>query len=46
MRCGPQLFRLLIDLAAAESNLPQALRVHWWFVEDQLLAGPGPERDR
>ena len=33
-----QLFRLLIDLAAAESNLPQALRVHWWFVEDQLLA--------
>jgi alkylation response protein AidB-like acyl-CoA dehydrogenase len=33
-----QLFRLLIDLAAAESNLPQALRVHWWFVEDQRLA--------
>lgn len=34
-----QLFGLLIDLAAAESNLPQALRVHWSFVEDQLLAG-------
>lgn len=33
-----QLFRLLIDLAAAESNLPQALRVHFTFVEDQLLA--------
>lgn len=41
-----QLFRLLIDLAAAESNLPQALRVHWWFVEEQLLAAPGPDRDR
>ena len=41
-----QLFRLLVDLAAAESNLPQALRVHWWFVEEQLLADPGPERDR
>ncbi|MGY2063749.1 acyl-CoA dehydrogenase, partial [Nocardia gipuzkoensis] len=31
-----QLFGLLIDLAAAESNLPQALRVHFSFVEDQL----------
>ncbi|MCM6772609.1 acyl-CoA dehydrogenase family protein [Nocardia sp. CDC159] len=41
-----QLFRLLIDLAAAESNLPQALRVHWSFVEDQLLAEPGPVRER
>lgn len=34
-----QLFDLLVDLAAAESNLPQALRVHWSFVEDQRLAG-------
>ncbi len=40
-----QLFGLLIDLAAAESNLPQALRVHWWFVEEQLLAEPGPDRE-
>ncbi len=40
-----QLFRLLIDLAAAESNLPQALRVHFVFVEDELLAEPGPARD-
>lgn len=39
-----QLFRLLIDLAAAESNLPQALRVHFTFVEDQLLAEPGVNR--
>jgi alkylation response protein AidB-like acyl-CoA dehydrogenase len=41
-----QLFRQLVDLAAAESNLPQALRVHWWFVEEQLLADAGPDRDR
>jgi alkylation response protein AidB-like acyl-CoA dehydrogenase len=41
-----QLFRQLVALAAAESNLPQALRVHWWFVEEQLLEEPGPERDR
>lgn len=34
-----QTFDLLVDLAAAESNLPQALRVHWSFVEDQRLAG-------
>ncbi|HCS57021.1 MAG TPA: acyl-CoA dehydrogenase [Gordonia polyisoprenivorans] len=40
------LFRLLIDLAAAESNLPQALRVHWSFVEDQLLADDSPARQR
>ncbi|TSD94262.1 acyl-CoA dehydrogenase [Skermania sp. ID1734] len=39
-----QLFRLLIDLAAADSNLPQALRVHFVFVEDQLLANPGSDR--
>ncbi|GGN82710.1 acyl-CoA dehydrogenase family protein [Nocardia rhizosphaerihabitans] len=41
-----QLFGLLIDLAAAESNLPQALRVHFSFVEDQLLAEPGPVREQ
>ncbi|MEJ2862122.1 acyl-CoA dehydrogenase family protein [Actinomycetospora flava] len=41
-----QLFRQLVLLAAAESNLPQALRVHWWFVEEQLLAQDGPERQR
>ncbi len=40
-----QLFGLLIDLAAAESNLPQALRVHFSFVEDQLLAERGPARE-
>ncbi|MBB5917526.1 alkylation response protein AidB-like acyl-CoA dehydrogenase [Nocardia transvalensis] len=40
-----QLFRQLIELAAAESNIPQALRVHFSFVEDQLLAAPGPVRE-
>jgi alkylation response protein AidB-like acyl-CoA dehydrogenase len=40
-----QLFRQLIALAAAESNLPQALRVHWWFVEEQLLDQPGADRE-
>nr|WP_304437757.1 acyl-CoA dehydrogenase family protein [Pseudonocardia sp. AL041005-10] len=40
-----QQFRLLVDLAAAESNLPQALRVHWWYVDDLLLAAPGADRD-
>lgn len=33
-----QFFRQLINLAAADSNLPQALRVHLLFVEDQRLA--------
>ncbi|MGW5384146.1 acyl-CoA dehydrogenase family protein [Nocardia sp. NPDC003963] len=41
-----QLFRQLIELAAAESNLPQALRVHFVFVEDQLLAAAGPAREQ
>lgn len=40
-----QQFRLLIELAAAESNLPQALRVHFSFAEDQRLAKSGTERD-
>ena len=34
----PQLVRLLIELAAADSNLPQALRGHFAFVEDRLNA--------
>ncbi|MGZ8176530.1 acyl-CoA dehydrogenase family protein [Williamsia sp. SKLECPSW1] len=41
-----QLFALLVDLAAAESNLPQALRVHWSFVEDQRLSTDVAERER
>ncbi|WP_019408194.1 acyl-CoA dehydrogenase family protein [Pseudomonas psychrophila] len=34
----PQLFELLIELAEADSNLPQALRGHFAFVEDRLNA--------
>ncbi len=41
-----QLFGLLIDLAAAESNIPQALRVHFTFVEDRLLDEPGAKREQ
>ncbi|MCY0385931.1 acyl-CoA dehydrogenase family protein [Robbsia sp. Bb-Pol-6] len=40
-----QLFRLLIELGAADSNLPQILRAHFGFVEDWLNAPPGPDRD-
>ena len=35
-----QLFRLLIELGAADSNLPQALRGHFAFVEDVVNAPP------
>jgi len=31
-----QLFQLLIELGAADANLPQALRGHFAFVEDRL----------
>jgi alkylation response protein AidB-like acyl-CoA dehydrogenase len=33
-----QLFQLLIELAEADSNIPQALRAHFAFVEDRLNA--------
>ena len=38
----PQLFRLLTELAAADSNIPQALRGHFALVEDRLVARSGP----
>ncbi|RLU11304.1 monooxygenase [Pseudomonas prosekii] len=41
----PQLFELLIELAEADSNVPQALRGHFAFAEDRLNAAPGPARD-
>ncbi|KPW24528.1 Acyl-CoA dehydrogenase family protein [Pseudomonas cannabina pv. alisalensis] len=40
-----QLFQLLIELAEADSNIPQALRAHFAFVEDRLNAPPGTDRD-
>ncbi|MFY9678648.1 acyl-CoA dehydrogenase family protein [Glutamicibacter protophormiae] len=41
----PELFELLTELAAADSNIAQALRAHFAFVEDRLVAAPGPGRD-
>lgn len=35
----PELFDLLIELAAADPNLPQALRGHFGFVERLLIGG-------
>ncbi|WKB55894.1 acyl-CoA dehydrogenase family protein [Eleftheria terrae] len=40
----PQLVQLLIELAEADSNIVQALRGHFAFVEDRLNAAPGPQR--
>ena len=40
----PQLFELLIELAQADANLPQALRAHFAFVEDRLNAPDSPDR--
>jgi alkylation response protein AidB-like acyl-CoA dehydrogenase len=34
----PQLFRLLIELAEADSNIPQILRAHFAFVEGRLVS--------
>ena len=42
----PQLFELLTELAAADSNIAQALRGHFAFVEDRLAAAPGAHRDQ
>ena len=41
----PQLFQLLIELAEADSNVVQALRGHFAFVEDRLNAPAGPQKD-
>jgi alkylation response protein AidB-like acyl-CoA dehydrogenase len=34
----PQLFRLLVELAEADSNIPQILRAHFAFVEARLTS--------
>lgn len=41
----PELAEVLVELAVADSNLPQIFRGHIAFVEDRLHAPPGPERD-
>ncbi len=40
----PDVTRLLIELAAADSNIPQALRGHFALVEDQLYHHPREDR--
>lgn len=40
-----KLVRLLIELASADSNLTQALRRDFDFVEDRLNAAPSTGRD-
>ncbi|KDB08209.1 Acyl-CoA dehydrogenase type 2 domain-containing protein [Burkholderia sp. lig30] len=42
----PQLVQLLIELAQADSSLPQALRGHFAFVEDRLNAAPWPAQEK
>lgn len=42
----PELAELLVDLATADSNIPQIFRGHVAYVEDRLVAPPGPERER
>ena len=42
----PQLVQLLIELAEADSSLPQALRGHFAFVEDRINATPGAAREK
>lgn len=41
----PVLFRLLIDLAEADSNLPQIVRAHFGFVEGRLSAREPASQD-
>lgn len=42
----PQLFALLTELAQADSNLVQALRGHFAFVEDRLIAHRDEDQQR
>jgi alkylation response protein AidB-like acyl-CoA dehydrogenase len=39
-----ELFRFLIQLAEADSNVAHILRVHYWFVEAQLQRPPSDPR--
>ena len=41
----PQLFQLLVELSEADSNVTQALRGHFAFVEDRLNAPAGAKRN-
>jgi alkylation response protein AidB-like acyl-CoA dehydrogenase len=41
-----EFFKVLIDLAAADSNVAHILRAHFWFVEQQLQSQQGESRTR
>ena len=41
-----EFFQVLIDLAAADSNVAHILRAHFWFVEQQLQSNPSESRKR
>jgi alkylation response protein AidB-like acyl-CoA dehydrogenase len=41
-----ELFRVVIDLAAADSNVAHILRAHFWFVEQQLQSSHAESRKR
>ena len=41
----PVLFGLLIDLAEADSNLPQIVRAHFGFVEGRLASRDAASQD-
>lgn len=41
----PQLFELLVELAAADPHIPQAFRGHLGFVEDQLYSADSADRN-
>ncbi len=42
----PELFAILIELSAADSNITQALRGHFGFLEDVVNRPQGPGRAR
>ncbi len=42
----PQLFRLLIELGEADSNLPQLLRGHFAFTESRIIDADPAVRER
>jgi alkylation response protein AidB-like acyl-CoA dehydrogenase len=42
----PELFNLLIELSAADSNVTQAIRAHFGYVEDVLSATDAARRER
>lgn len=40
-----ELFQVVIDLAAADSNVAHILRAHFWFVEQQLQSARAASRN-